>query len=139
MGVEPADSMITIKRVFRKLALKLHPDVNKTADAHERFIELNEAFQVLGNPLKRKRYDQLYHVQVLQKEPTKDHIYKNKKEFWENSVRNTARKGNTKGERRATKSQKKSSNRFWGSNILFDLVAELVWEILSFIFSSITD
>lgn len=117
----------------------MHPDVNTSGDAHDRFIELNEAFQVLGNPIKRKRYDQLYHVQVLRKHPTKEKAYNKKKEFWEESVDKTAKKGNAKGEKRSTKSPKKNSSTFLGANILFDLVAEIVWEVLSFIFNSVTD
>jgi DnaJ-class molecular chaperone len=49
-----------IKKAFRKLARKYHPDVNpgdKTAE--EKFKELNEAYEVLSDPEKRKRYDQL--------------------------------------------------------------------------------
>jgi DnaJ-class molecular chaperone len=49
-----------VKKAFRKLARKYHPDVNpgdKTAE--EKFKELNEAYEVLSDPEKRKRYDQL--------------------------------------------------------------------------------
>lgn len=46
-----------IKSAYRKLARKYHPDVNK--DAGEKFKEINEAYEVLGDPEKRKRYDSL--------------------------------------------------------------------------------
>lgn len=46
-----------IKRAFRKKARTLHPDVNKSPDAEERFKELNEAYDVLSNPSKRSHYD----------------------------------------------------------------------------------
>ncbi len=48
-----------IKRAYRRLAHKYHPDVSKAADAEERFKELNEAYEVLKDPEKRAAYDQL--------------------------------------------------------------------------------
>ncbi|MFO7171707.1 MAG: molecular chaperone DnaJ [Bacillota bacterium] len=53
-----------IKKAFRALARKYHPDVNKDPDAAERFKEINEAYQVLSNPEKRKLYDQFGHAGV---------------------------------------------------------------------------
>ncbi len=48
-----------IKRSYRKLARKYHPDVSKEADAEARFKELGEAYEVLGDAEKRVAYDQL--------------------------------------------------------------------------------
>ena len=49
-----------IRKAFRKLARKYHPDVNKDkATAEEKFKQLNEAYEVLGDPEKRKKYDEL--------------------------------------------------------------------------------
>jgi curved DNA-binding protein len=49
-----------VKRAFRKLARQCHPDVNPgDAEAEERFKEINEAYEVLSNPKKRAKYDQL--------------------------------------------------------------------------------
>ena len=49
-----------IKKAFRKMARKYHPDVAKDKKAaEEKFKEINEANEVLGDPEKRKKYDQL--------------------------------------------------------------------------------
>lgn len=59
MGVSPTASQEEIKRAYRKLARKYHPDVSKEADSEEKFKELGEAYEVLKDPEKRKAYDQL--------------------------------------------------------------------------------
>lgn len=48
-----------IKKAYRRLARKYHPDVSKAAGAETRFKEVSEAYEVLGDPEKRKRYDEL--------------------------------------------------------------------------------
>lgn len=60
LGVERKASEDEIKRAYRKLALKHHPDRNPgDAAAEEKFKEINEAYQVLSDPENRSRYDQL--------------------------------------------------------------------------------
>jgi len=59
LGVERDASQDEIKRSYRKLARKFHPDVSKEADAEERFKNLGEAYEVLKDPEKRAAYDQL--------------------------------------------------------------------------------
>lgn len=59
LGVERTASLDDIKRAYRKLARKYHPDVSKEPDAEERIKEVNEAYEVLKDPQKRAAYDQL--------------------------------------------------------------------------------
>src|SRR2546423_1841390 len=59
LGVHKDATAADIKKAYRKLARQFHPDVNRSADASKRFKEVNEANEVLSDPSKRKRYDQL--------------------------------------------------------------------------------
>src|SRR5512137_1040497 len=59
MGVPRTASQDEIKRAYRKLARKYHPDVSKEKDAEAKFKELQEANEVLKDPEKRAAYDQL--------------------------------------------------------------------------------
>ena len=60
LGVERNADGKAIKRAYRKLAVQYHPDKNPgDSRAEERFKEINEAYEVLGDPAKRARYDQL--------------------------------------------------------------------------------
>ncbi len=59
MGAERSATQDEIKRAYRKLARKYHPDVSKEADAEKRFKEVGEAYEVLKDPEKRAAYDQL--------------------------------------------------------------------------------
>ena len=59
MGIAKDASQDEIKRSYRKLARKYHPDVSKVKDAEEHFKEVGEAYEVLKDPEKRAAYDQL--------------------------------------------------------------------------------
>jgi DnaJ-class molecular chaperone len=59
LGVDRKADDKTIKSAYRRLARKFHPDVAKTKDATERFKEVSEAYEVLSDPEKRRRYDSL--------------------------------------------------------------------------------
>lgn len=60
LGVERNAGEAAIKKACRKLARQCHPDVSKGGPgAQERFQEISEAYEVLGDPEKRRRYDEL--------------------------------------------------------------------------------
>lgn len=62
LGVDKNASDEEIKRAFRVLAKKYHPDVNKEPGAEEKFKEIGEAYSVLSDPNKRQQYDQFGHA-----------------------------------------------------------------------------
>jgi len=59
LGVERSAGAADIKKAYRKLAHKYHPDVSKDPEGEDKFKEVAEAYETLGNPEKRAAYDQL--------------------------------------------------------------------------------
>jgi curved DNA-binding protein len=60
LGVDRSADQKAISKAFRRLARESHPDVNKKKGAEDRFKEINEAYQAIGDPAKRAKYDQIY-------------------------------------------------------------------------------
>ena len=58
LGVSKDASADEIKKAYRKLSKKYHPDLNHEPGAEEKFKEVNEAFDILGDPQKKAQYDQ---------------------------------------------------------------------------------
>lgn len=62
LGVSKTASAEELKRAYRKQALEWHPDRNKSAEATQKFKEINEAYEILSNSEKRAAYDQFGHA-----------------------------------------------------------------------------
>ncbi len=76
LGVDKKASKDEIKKVYRKLALKYHPDKNKSPDAEEKFKEISEAYGVLSDPTKRSQYDRFGHAGIDSRY-TQEDIFRN--------------------------------------------------------------
>ncbi|WP_313470297.1 DnaJ domain-containing protein, partial [Carnobacterium sp.] len=62
LGVSKSATDQEIKKAYRKLSKQYHPDINKEADADEKFKEISEAYEVLSDANKRAAYDQYGHA-----------------------------------------------------------------------------
>ena len=64
LGVDKNADEKEIKKAYRKLAMKYHPDVSDDEDSTEKFKEISEAYAVLSDEDKRQKYDQFGHAGI---------------------------------------------------------------------------
>ncbi|PCJ66474.1 MAG: hypothetical protein COA58_06770 [Bacteroidetes bacterium] len=141
LGLKKGCNSLQIKKAYRKLSLKLHPDVNKNANAHDTFIEINEAYQVLRDPVKRSKYNYLLknHKNILNAKRQKR---------YENSVNRQTQKGNRQGKRYAQEDDKSFQKKYkwtdwmlwsgyvfeiilWTLQLLLEVVVRIFFGILA--------
>jgi curved DNA-binding protein CbpA len=83
LRVSRTASDLEIKQAFRRLAILLHPDKNPHPDAPEAFKEINEAYEVLGDVIKRALYDQMLAnepaSEIAESQPHRDPAYRRKR------------------------------------------------------------
>lgn len=79
LGLNQNATKDEIKKAYRKLALEFHPDKNKSPNAHEKFIAINEAYLILYDDEAREKYDQeyKYHFSQYKEQKSYDYGYSN--------------------------------------------------------------
>ncbi len=129
LNVAKTSKLEVIKRAFRNLAKVMHPDVNKSENAHIGFVEINEAYQVLSNPIKRIQYDRLYDFKILNKRPKNQKKYNRKHEKWERNVKKSAQK-RTKKKQKSIFRQSLEYIFSWIYNVIFEGIFRIILELI---------
>lgn len=81
LEIVPSATLIDIKRAYRKLSFKYHPDQSKTEESAKEFILITEAYEVLRCPENRKEYDTLY-KQIFEQNQDLTVRHKDKEKSW---------------------------------------------------------
>jgi len=86
LGVGPNATKDEIKKAYRQLALKWHPDKNKNANAHEKFIEINQAYLLLSDDEARAKYEKEFEYYYATNKREKATIFETKTNYQENTT-----------------------------------------------------
>jgi len=84
LEVNISASQLEIKKSYRKLAFRYHPDKNSASDAAKIFIEITEAYEILIDPIKRVGYDKLYSEIFLNQKASvyREQVYQKQQNEW---------------------------------------------------------
>ena len=88
LGLQSTAKKEYIKKAYRKLVLEFHPDRNKSPNAHEKFIEINEAYLLLYDDEARQKYDREYNYHFSQHKEQEGANYVHSKEMYERTQNN---------------------------------------------------
>jgi len=134
LGISRSAKAGAIRKAYRKLALRLHPDINKSPDAHDRFIELTEVYEVLKHPKRKRQYDRLYDYNILGKEPKRHRTYHKREGKWNQNINKSSEKGKKKGQKYSQTSYKvfKRRTSFWSIFEPIVIVLEFLIFVLKF-------
>ena len=131
LEVERSAGIREIRKAYRILAKEKHPDSNPDADP-ELFIELIEAYTVIGDPVSKTKYDKLYDHYILGKPISNERRFHRREDRRRSSVHRKSAQGKARGEKRSHQSKEtfeKETNR-WA---FFDFILVIFQGALDFL------
>lgn len=97
LGLTKSATKNEIKKAYRKLALEFHPDKNKSPDAHEKFISINEAYLILFDDEARSKYDKEYDIHYNKETEFKSNSKYSYSEFYDADLNDWSKKAREQG------------------------------------------
>ncbi|MCB4790529.1 MAG: DnaJ domain-containing protein [Elusimicrobia bacterium] len=131
LNIERASSFDAIKRAYRKMMLKWHPDRNRSLDAHEKSILITQAYDILSNENKKRIYDEVLDSRSapLQKYSPSETF---KKHYSEEKVKRWAKEARKETESRLHKSFEEFE-KWWEGNFAGKVVIKSIFEEITVI------
>ena len=118
-----------VRKRYKSLVLEYHPDVNKSPNSQKEFIEIVEAYEVLKNPVRKRRYDTLLKIHLLKEKENAKRVSNKKIRRFKNKIKKAEQKGFRKGENYSKDSVDQLSKRN-DSSIFLEILADILKLIL---------